>query len=92
MRLRGWSAWRSEPTGVVGDEFDLLGGRFILEVGENGIEVLDLSEAATLQLPKLPALHRDPFDRMLVCQAVAHGLTLVTPDTAVRSYPIRTLW
>lgn len=58
----------------------------------HGIQALDLSEAATLQLPKLPALHRDPFDRMLICQAVAHGLTLVTPDDAVRSYPIRTLW
>lgn len=58
----------------------------------HGIQALDLSEAATLQLPKLPDLHRDPFDRMLICQAVAHGLTLVTPDDAVRSYPIRTLW
>ena len=56
------------------------------------VEELALSEAAALQLPKLPTLHRDPFDRMLVCQAIAHGLTLVTPDPLVRRYPVRTLW
>jgi len=59
---------------------------------DHGITELPLSEAATLQLFKLPALHRDPFDRMLVCQCIEHGLTLVTPDKSVRAYPVRTLW
>lgn len=59
---------------------------------DHGIEELPLSEVATLQLTKIPGLHRDPFDRMLVCQAVAHGMTLVTPDESLRRYPIRTLW
>lgn len=59
---------------------------------EHRIAELPLSEAAALQLPKLPALHRDPFDRMLVCQAIAHGMTLVTPDPLVRRYPVRTVW
>ncbi len=53
---------------------------------------LPLSEAAVLQLPRLPALHRDPFDRLLLCQAIEHGLTIVTPDTDIRAYPVRTLW
>lgn len=53
---------------------------------------LPLQEAHVLTLIKLPNLHRDPFDRMLVCQAVAEGLTLLTPDEAVSQYPIRTLW
>jgi PIN domain nuclease of toxin-antitoxin system len=35
----------------------------------------------------LPALHRDPFDRLLVAQARIEGLTLVTRDPQVRSYP-----
>ena len=56
------------------------------------VEELALTEAATLQLPKLPDLHRDPFDRMLVCQAIAHGMALVTSDPILRRYPIRTLW
>ena len=53
---------------------------------------LALDERSTLHLPRLPLLHKDPFDRMLVCQAIEHGLTLVTPDRAIRGYPIRTLW
>jgi len=56
------------------------------------VEELALSEVAALQLPKLPTLHRDPFDRMLVCQAIAHGMMLVTSDSLVRRYPVRTLW
>lgn len=56
------------------------------------IESLAVDESAVSQLPKLPALHRDPFDRLLVCQAIAHDLVIVTPDDAIRRYPVRTLW
>jgi PIN domain nuclease of toxin-antitoxin system len=67
--------------------------RFIPEQRErHGIEPLPLHEQATLQLPKLPPLHRDPFDRMLVCQAIADGLTLLTPDEQLARYPVSTLW
>ena len=57
-----------------------------------GIIALPLDEEAALQLARLPALHRDPFDRMLVCQALAGGLTLVTPDPEIARYPVRILW
>jgi len=43
-------------------------------------------------LRDLPPLHRDPFDRMLVCQALVGGLTVVTPDADIARYPVRTLW
>ncbi len=59
---------------------------------DHGFEELPLTEAAVLQLNRLPALHRDPFDRMLLCQAIEHGLTLVTPDLELRRYPVRTAW
>jgi PIN domain nuclease of toxin-antitoxin system len=42
-------------------------------------------------LVSLPALHRDPFDRLLVSQAMAYGLTLATVDAAVLAYPVATL-
>ena len=58
----------------------------------NGIASLDLSEEAVLQLPKLPPLHADPFDRMLICQAIAHGLAILTPDEWIVRYPVRVLW
>lgn len=57
-----------------------------------GIAELPLDEDAVLQLVRLPSLHRDPFDRMLVCQALANALTLVTPDPEIARYPVRTLW
>lgn len=53
---------------------------------------LPLDEESALQVERLPDLHRDPFDRMLVCQALTHGLTILTPDELVRQYPARTLW
>ena len=59
---------------------------------DHGIEALPLDEAATLQLPKLPSIHRDPFDRMLICQAINHGLTLLTPDENIRRYPVLSRW
>jgi PIN domain nuclease of toxin-antitoxin system len=58
----------------------------------NGITSLELTEEATLQLPKLPPLHGDPFDRMLVCQAIVHGLTILTPDEWITRYPVRVMW
>ncbi len=53
---------------------------------------LDLSEHDTLHLCKLPTPHKDPFDRMLVCQAIEHSLTILTPDPLITQYPIRSLW
>jgi len=53
---------------------------------------LDLSENDTLHLSKLPNPHKDPFDRMLVCQAIEHSLTIITPDPLITQYPIRSLW
>jgi len=56
------------------------------------IESLPLDEDSTLQISKLPDLHRDPFDRILISQAIAHGLTLLTPDQRIQAYPVRTIW
>ena len=52
------------------------------------ISSLGIDEATIGFLPKLPALHRDPFDRILICQALQHGLTIVTVDAAVTAYPV----
>ena len=56
------------------------------------ISTLPLEEAAVAHLGKLPMHHRDPFDRMLVCQAVEHDLTIVTPDSAIHAYPVKVIW
>ena len=52
-----------------------------------GFEQLAISFAHAEATALLPRLHRDPFDRMLVAQARAEGLTLVTSDPLIRAYP-----
>ncbi len=59
---------------------------------QHGIETLHLDEEAALRLNRLPVLHKDPFDRMLVCQALAKGLVILTPDRLIAQYPVRTAW
>lgn len=53
---------------------------------------LAIDEESALHLSRLPALHRDPFDRLLVSQAIVHGLTILTPDPLITQYPARTTW
>ncbi len=57
-----------------------------------GITALSIDEESALHVARLPSLHRDPFDRMLVAQAIVHGLTILTPDPLISQYPIRTIW
>jgi PIN domain nuclease of toxin-antitoxin system len=57
-----------------------------------GIESLPIDEESTLQLTRLPLLHRDPFDRMLICQSIVHGMAVLTPDRLIAQYPARVLW
>ena len=52
------------------------------------IATLAVEEAARAHLAGLPPLHRDPCDRILIAQALQHGLQLVTVDDAVRAYPV----
>jgi PIN domain nuclease of toxin-antitoxin system len=61
------------------------------QLAANGIEALSISLRHMQTLHSLPAIHRDPFDRMLVAQSVAEELILVTADPVVASYPCRTL-
>ncbi len=58
----------------------------------HAIASLSLEEGAIANLAKLPAFHRDPFDRMLICQALYHDLTLVTSDATIERYPVKTVW
>jgi PIN domain nuclease of toxin-antitoxin system len=60
---------------------------------QHGIDLLTLSEEAALQVANLPRLHKDPFDRMLISQALVHGLVILTPDADIRQYPtVQTMW
>ncbi len=52
------------------------------------IKSFSLRENAVKELAQLPALHRDPFDRILICQALANDLTIVTVDPQIQSYNV----
>ena len=55
-------------------------------------EELPVTIAHTLQIALLPSHHRDPFDRLLVAQAIEEQLTLVTHDPVIARYPVKVLW
>lgn len=54
----------------------------------HGISALPVDEGAMSHLASLSPLHRDPFDRLLIAQAMQHGLTVVTVDTDIAAYAV----
>ncbi len=58
----------------------------------SGILSLSMDEESALHAGRLPGLHADPFDRMLVAQAIVHGMAILTPDEQIERYAVRVLW
>lgn len=58
----------------------------------SGFEKLLITFSHAERVASLPIHHRDPFDRMLVAQAQAEGLTLVTHDRLLEPYEVEILW
>lgn len=54
--------------------------------------VLPIRASHVTALAALPMLHKDPFDRILIAQAVAEGLDFVTNNEPIGEYPVRTVW
>ena len=57
----------------------------------NGYMELSVASPHALELVALPPIHKDPFDRMLVAQAIVEEATLVTADRTVSRYPASTV-
>ena len=62
------------------------------EVADRSIGLLSIKLEHIDELARLPMHHRDPFDRLLIAQAIREGLTLVTSDEQFKQYPVQTLW
>jgi PIN domain nuclease of toxin-antitoxin system len=56
------------------------------------IEILAISAEHGIQAGLLPGPHADPFDRMLIAQAQAEGISIVSSDTALDGYGVRRIW
>jgi len=60
------------------------------EQSENKLISLDFTQDHAYHLATLPHIHKDPFDRMLICQALEHQLTILTPDPLIQQYQVPT--
>ena len=58
----------------------------------NNIRVLEVTLAHVLALEGLPTSHKDPFDRLLVAQAIVEDVALVSRDKVFKQYPVKLLW
>ena len=65
---------------------------FINNIYENGFILLDIAPKHIISIIDLPFIHRDPFDRMLVAQAIAENISIMTTDTSIMKYNIKTIW
>ena len=62
------------------------------QVEHNALEVLPVSLEHVLRLDALPSIHKDPFDRLLVAQALAENCALISHDPIVAQYPVTVIW
>jgi PIN domain nuclease of toxin-antitoxin system len=66
-------------------------GYILKQMEKNRVEMLTIRAAHLTQLESLPPIHRDPFDRMMVAQASAEGMPILSADPALRRYGVRVL-
>ena len=62
------------------------------QIEENGFEILPIMFGHTLQVSQLEFHHRDPFDRLLIAQAMSEGMTIISKDDNFHSYKTEILW
>jgi len=65
---------------------------FFTVVEENGFKILPLKDEHVKRVEKIPFLHRDPFDRMLIASAMFEGMRLISADTSIQQYDVSTIW
>jgi PIN domain nuclease of toxin-antitoxin system len=73
--------------GLGRDDFLIDPRQFRRGLLENGYTELPITSQHAAAVDQLPAIHKDPFDRILVAQALTEGITLLTGDPIVALYP-----
>ena len=59
---------------------------------EQNYSILNINIEHISELEKLPKIHNDPFDRLIICQAISENLTILTADTIIPKYPAKSIW
>ena len=62
------------------------------QIAENDFRILHIFPAHAGVLTELTFHHKDPFDRLLIAQAIAEDIPVVSADVAFDPYPVRRLW
>jgi PIN domain nuclease of toxin-antitoxin system len=58
----------------------------------NGFEILPVEPAHLITLSTLDFFHKDPFDRMIIAQAISENISVISSDGIFKSYPVRWIW
>lgn len=62
------------------------------QLAKNDIRVIPVELAHVFRIEDLRAIHQDPFDRLLVAQAIEEDVPILTADAAIQQYPVKTIW
>lgn len=59
---------------------------------QKDISILPIKARHLDELNNLPKIHNDPFDRLIICQALNENMTIITRDGKIQKYPVNTVW
>jgi PIN domain nuclease of toxin-antitoxin system len=65
---------------------------FVEELARERIQILDVNADHGIRAGSLPGPHKDPFDRMLIAQAIAENIPIVSNDRALDGYGVNRVW
>lgn len=65
---------------------------FLDLIDNNGFEIIPISFEHALAVSSLEFIHRDPFDRLIVAQALTENMDIITKDEYITQYHIKTIW
>ena len=72
----------------IGKPFD----QVYADLDNNGFQLLPIEFEHLKQVSALPFLHRDPFDRLLIAQAIVENMALISADSIMEQYPLQVIW
>ena len=85
-----WETTIKQSIGKLDLEGDVLD--IVEECEREGINILSIQPQHLKKLEKLPLIHRDPFDRLIISQAIYEDLTIITKDSMIPKYDVSVLW
>lgn len=71
---------------------NIVAGDVMATIEDHGFQPLAITVAHAERAGRLPGSHRDPFDRMLIAQSLAHDLPLVSNESLFDRYGVRRIW